>query len=198
MNQRLVLVGAVMCGVLLFLGYTARSQKVTHQQDINGKYAAGVYKASNWKAVPKARLKTTYRGLKLPKAYQVYQLDAVAIRRFFVSFNRKPDQIQQFNIPLPESIGVQSFAVKDAKVLSEPLRKKYPNLYNLSGNTTNMLSHIRLNYDGTYMTAMITIQNKTFLLTPWEAVNGTIYYLLYNKNNTNETKHPFEHGEIQR
>jgi len=194
MSQRVVLTAMSMIGSLLQSCSTAQShQKMAAQHTGNEQNITG-FTASEWKIVSGVSMKNTWRSHKLPAAYEVYHIDAYAIRRFFEGF-QQAETVQQFTIPLPESIGPQTFTTKDAGILKGELRKKYPNLYNLSGTTTTNLAHIRLNYDGQYMTAMITYQDKTFLLTPWEAHNGSVYYLLYNKNNTNETKNPFENGE---
>lgn len=196
MNKGVVLLVLGMTGVLLQSCSTAQShQKGMEQHTGTMQQGATGFTASEWKRVSDADLKETWHSHKLPSAYEVYHIDPKAIERFFTAF-RQAGQVQPFTIPLPESIGTQTFTTKDAGILSAELRKKYPNLYNLSGHTTTNLAHIRLNYDGQYMTAMITYQNKTFLLSPWEATNGSVYYLLYNKNNTNETKSPFENGEM--
>lgn len=183
-----------MMGVLLQSCSTAQSpQKIMAQHKGTTQTSSG-FAASEWKPVSGISLKDPWRSRKLPSAYELYSLEQAAVSRFFTAF-KQAGQVQSFVIPLPESIGTQTFTTKDAGILSPELRKKYPNLYNLSGNTTTNLAHIRLNYDGQHMTAMITYQNKTFLLSPWEATDGSVYYLLYNKNNTNETKSPFENGE---
>ncbi|MNU24459.1 hypothetical protein D3C71_127830 [compost metagenome] len=181
-------------GVFLQSCSTAQSHQKSMTQHTGTAQKGTGFTASEWKPVSGVHLKDTWHNHKLPSAYEVYQLDPAAVSRFFTAF-QQAGQVQAFTIPLPESIGPQTFTTKDAGILSAELREKYPNLYNLSGNTTTNLAHIRLNYDGQYMTAMITYQNKTFLLLPWEATNGSVYYLLYNKNNTNETKSPFENGE---
>ena len=194
MNKGVVLTALMMTGVLLHSCSTAQShQKSTAQHKGTGQNSSS-FTAAEWKPISGADLKGTWRNHKLPAAYEIYRLNATAINRFFTA-SRQAGQVLAFTIPLPESVGPQTFTTKDAGVLSPELRKTYPNLYNLSGNTTTNLAHIRLNYDGQYMTAMITYQNKTFLLSPWEATDGSVYYLLYNKNNTNETKSPFENGE---
>jgi hypothetical protein len=197
MNKWLVLMALSMTGVFLQSCSAAQSHHKSMAQHTGTTQKSTGFTVSEWKRVDGVPLKTTWRSHKLPSAYEVYHIDPTAINRFFTAF-QQAEQVQAFTIPLPESIGPQTFTTKDAGILSAELRKKYPNLYNLSGNTTTNLAHIRLNYDGQYMTAMITYQNKTFLLSPWEAVNGSVYYLLYNKNNTNETKSPFENGENQK
>lgn len=195
MNQWLVLIAMGIMGSLLQSCGTARAHHESKAQQTGMVRKGTGFTASAWRPASGIILKNPWKERKLPSAYEVYTIDPAVIKAFFESFKDQPDLLLPFEIPLPESTGLQTFTTKDAGILSAPLREKYPDLYNLSGTTTTNLAHIRLNYDGQYMSGMITYQNKTFLLTSWEATNGSIYYLLYNKNNTNETKTPFENGE---
>lgn len=123
----------------------------------------------------------------LPKKYKAYEVNVDSLSAFFRTAKHR-----SCAVVIPVADGCEPFMMRVSDAMSPELRGKYPDLVSLQGNgVNNKAADLRLDWDGRQLQGQLTFNGSTYLIAPVAVQNG-IVYLIYDRNDTNEIKQPFE------
>lgn len=123
----------------------------------------------------------------LPKQYKAYEVSADSLNAFFRAARHK-----SCAMVIPMTDGCEPFVMRVSEAMSPELRNKYPDLVSLQGNgVNNKAADLRLDWDGRQLQGQLIFNGSTYLIAPIAGQDG-IVYLIYDRNDTNEIKQPFE------
>ncbi len=127
---------------------------------------------------------------KLPAKFQVFATDPQALKLYLTATN-SADQTSPIALPLSEGVGCQVFEVGTSGTMSPELAAKFPNLISLKGQAPNQAgADARIDFDGEKMEAQLNWEGQTYIISPWPSSSGTIYYLVYKKEDSGREKIP--------
>jgi|GEM_PF-1213125 len=171
-------------GKIAFLSLTAilLSALALGQESVCSYSANGI--RLSWKRVANVaalQLPDSNGRARLPRKFEVYTADGARLRKYMMALNREKSRDHTILLPLAEPGGCIPFLVQPAGTMSPELAAKYPQLVSLKGNGTREKGALlRLDYNGSELSAEISRNGQVYLITPWKR-KKQVYYLVYKK-----------------